>query len=123
MGTYQQTNDEMQTDDEVVVGSQDESRAHQTVGSVAGDLMSTEHGSGNLVASGSTDMMRPRGASPRAGDPEGSHQRLLVKRPHSVNPNEGRCNSRASTLPELSSAEVEDREEIPDVQIPPLTQR
>jgi len=123
MGTYEQTGDEMQTDDEVVVRSQDESQTSQAVGSVAGDPMSTEHGSGSRVASGSGDLTRSKEASSTAGYPDGSRQWSLEKRPRSVNPYESRCNSRASTLPELSSSEVEDREEIPDVQIPPLTQR
>jgi len=56
MGTHDQTGDETQTDDEVVVRSQVETQTHQAVGSVAGDPMSTEHDSGSRVASGSGDL-------------------------------------------------------------------
>jgi len=95
MGTHDQTGDETQTDDEVVVRSQVEAHTHQAVGSVAGDPMSTEHGSGSRVASGSGDLTRQREALVRTSD----------------------------TLSELSAAEVEHQEEILDVQTPPLEQR
>jgi len=88
-------------DDEVVVRSQIEAQMHQTFGSVAGDPMSTEHGSGSRVVSGSGDLTRSKEALVRAGDPDGTRQWSLDKRPRSVNPYESRCNSRASTLPEL----------------------
>jgi len=123
MGTHDQTGDETQTDDEVVVRSQVEAQTHQAVGSVADDPMSTEHGSGSRVASGSGDLTRPKEALVRTSDTDGTRQWSLDKRPRSVNPYESRCNSRASTLPELSSAEVEHQEEILDVQTPPLVQR
>jgi len=81
------------------------------------------HGSGSCVASGSGDLTRSKEALVRTSDTDGTRQWSLDKRPRLVYPYESRSNSRVSTLPELSSAEVETREEIPNVRIPPLVQR
>jgi len=81
------------------------------------------HGSGSRVASGSGDLTRSKEALVRTSDEDGTRQWSLDKHPQLVNPYGSRCNSRVSTLPELSAAEVEHQEEILDVQTPPSEQR
>jgi len=101
----------------------DKTQTHQTVGPVAGGPMSTEHSSGSCVASGSGNLTRQGEALVRASDTDGTRQWSLDKRPQLVNQYESRCNSRASTLPELSASEAEHQEVILDVQTPPSVQR
>ena len=82
-----------------------------------------KHGSGSRVASGSGDLTRQREALVRTSDTDGTREWSLDKHPQLVNQYGSRCNSRASTLPELSAGEAEHQEAILDVQTPPSVQR